>query len=205
MSEEETPGPGLMASIFLVPHIFGWLVFLPGYSLITRFVVVIYMIMTAIPLYFLIVTLWGSGDDVKSLAKDFNRNREVASRNADAAQEYMDDYTSGQMTFKSDRDAKPRNSEEAEIINLSSVQLALAFEKNKEAIKSYQSKIIAINGKATSAAQGNILYLEGADYYPAVTLTYSGTAPNVKAGENVTARCEQIEMAISGPSLKNCV
>lgn len=146
MDGEKEPGLGLMASIFLVPQIFGWLVFRPGYSLMTRMVVMVYMVIATIPAYFLIMTLWTSGDQIKGMARDFDRNREVASRNAGEARGYMQDYENAELSSSGTAPTKDTDN----LLRVSSVELAKAAENGRDKLAQYDGATIVVTGKTMS-------------------------------------------------------
>lgn len=200
MDEEKSAGPGLMASIFLVPHVFGWLVFRPGYGLATRAIVTLYMVLSAIPLYFLIVTLTTSGGSIRQMARDYDRNREVATRNAEDAKGYLQDYEKGDIGA-SEGDVQQNGNGNR---NVDSVELAKAVEKNTAALSAYSGGAVIIHGKAIGDAMGTTAYLQGTETYPAVTLRYSGEMPAIIRGQDVEATCATVIMATAGPELSSC-
>lgn len=198
MDEEETPGPALATSIFLVPHVFGWLVFLPGYNLITRMVVIIYMVMTAVPLYLLVDAIWNSGEG-SSFSEDYDKNRKAADRSVTDAKTYIDEYQNGSLPSI---ETAPQQSA-SKNYRMTSIELAQTMEKNSENAPN-GNVVIQVTGKAISKPDGKILYLEGTEYYPAVTLEYSGNTPDTEIGDTVKATCKKVVKGISGPQLSEC-
>lgn len=199
MDDERRIDGGLAAAIFLIPQVFGWLVFRPGYSIIARLVVILYMVLASIPLYFLIVTLWTSGDQIETMAKDFHKNKEVAKRNVDSAKSYMDDYETGEINSK-----RLQGEKSGGIIKTRADDLMRSFEHGGPGIQPYLDKTVVLNGTASAAPQGDRVFLQGNDIYPAITLHYKDDAPDVDAGDEVIATCSSISMATSGPDLSEC-
>ena len=210
--EDRRLGGGLGTAIFMLPQVFGWLVFRPGYDWIVRIVVAIYMILSSIPLYFLIVTLWGSGGDIRQMARDFSKNREAAARNSDRAFGYMHEYNAGGRTIPADGPAitgingnspAPANPPAAAAPAAPIDAARLSAEQESGAIKA-RSGPVTVSGKATAATIGQKVYLAGSGAYPAVTLEYAGAAPSVQAGESVTATCQTVTGGGAGPTLGGC-
>ena len=200
--EPRTIGGALGAGIFFLPQIFGWKVLAPGYGVMTRIVVFTYMILTAIPLYFLIATFWSSGGDIVSMAENYDKNRAATERGIDEARGYIDQYEDAEL-----RSGGSRSGNEASAAtrpaNITARALADAMGKGPSGLAQYQGRPIVVSGRTTGTASDGI-YLEGNDAYPAVLLRYRAEAPAAEAGEDVTATCEGVTTGTAGPELAEC-
>lgn len=206
MARERDVGGGLVAGIIMAPLVFGWMVMRQGYSIPVRIAVVAYMIISSIPLYFLIVTFWTSGGDIKKLAYDFDRNQEVAGKNAGAADKYIDAYQKGEIDIDHGSDGSPpvSGTQQAGPLRIDSVALAKMQEQGHAAIETIATREIIISGKATAAPSGKVAYLPGTDAYPAVTLTYASAPPSATVGTEIEATCEGVTIGSAGPILSGC-
>lgn len=202
--EEKNPGAGLWASIFIAPQIFGWLVFRPGYATMTRILVALYMLVTAIPLWFLVATLWNSSDQIQTMAQDFNRNRAVADRNAGEARGYMRDYESGDLGSGRAPTGGSGVPDPSGAISVDAAELARNAEKGAAAMAPLAGHAITVTGRATGTSAGDTVYLAGTEMYPAVSLHYATPSATISAGDVVTATCGAIGMATAGPTLSSC-
>lgn len=185
-----------------MPLIFGWLVLRRGYHPGVRAVVLIYMVISLIPVYMLVSILWNSGDEVKRLAKDYDKNRAVAERNSGVAQQYMDQYEKGDLD-EGRGPAAPaaQAASPAAPIAVTSAALARRIEADRTTVTRMTGHPITVTGTMTGAPQGGRVFLAGGELYPAVILEYAGTPP----GEgDVSATCSTIRLETIGPILGGC-
>lgn len=199
--DEETLGGGLGAAIFLMPLIFGWLAFRRGYHPAVKAVVAIYMVLSTIPLYFLISLLWNSGDDVSRLARDYDKNRSAAERSAGKADSYIEQYEAGDLRPIGTDSNQEQSVRSEGPLSINARSLAQNIERDQSALANMTGKTIEISGDTMGPAQGARIYLVGDELYPAVILEYQGTTPEEGA---VTATCTGIRMESAGPVLENC-
>lgn len=206
---EKKVDAGLAAGILLLPQVFGWAVLREGYGIATRFVVFTYMIVSSIPLYFLIMTLWTSGGDLVGMAKDYDRNRSVTERNIGEAQSYMDDYQRGDLQQRDAGTLPAATADQNKVsagdaIDTTAENLARTAEAGGSWIDTFKGKSVRLTGKATADASGGLVYLAGTDLYPAVTVHMDDTAFEAETGEDVTVTCDQVAMGTAGPELRKC-
>lgn len=196
--DERTLGGGLGAAIFLMPLIFGWLVFRKGYHVGIRIAVGIYMLLSVVPLYYLVSLLWNSGDEVQRLARDYDKNRAVAERYADKATSYIEQYEDGELK----RDGESGSSKNAKApMRIDARSLALQIEKDNAFLNQIAGRPLEITGSTIGAPAGNRVFLAGGESYPAVMLEYEvGTA----AEGTVRATCAGIRLETVGPILEKC-
>lgn len=202
MREEETIGGGMGAAIFLMPLVFGWMVLRSAYHPAIRIVVGVYMALSLIALCLIVSMFWTSGSDIKSMARDFDKNRSVAAQNAGTAKAYMDQYEAGDLgrtpsqNIPADRPAEVKGT-----FRTNSVTLAREVEKDGGLIGRLTGKTILISGQAAGDSRGQRAYLTGTDMYPAIILEYEGTPP---AQPNISATCTAARMESAGPVLSGC-
>lgn len=201
---DEKMGGGLIAGIAFAPLIFGWVAMRPRYPLAVRIMVALYMILTSIPLYFLTATLWTSGDDIKRMAREFDRNRAVQQSSTGTADKYLDAYEKGDLSVENATDGSGSTTDNAGgPIRMTALEAARAQELHK--LPNDGMRPVDISGRASATPNGTTLYLDGNDTYPAVTLEYARDAPTeLEKGDEVTAMCDTIKSGTAGPILQNC-
>lgn len=200
--EPRTIGGALGAGIFFLPQIFGWKVLAPGYGVMTRIVVFTYMILTAIPLYFLIAAFWSSGGDIVSMAENYDKNRAATERGIDEARGYIDQYEDAELRAGRSQ-SRTEGSGSTSPANITARALADAMGKGSSGLTPYQGRSIVVSGRATGTAASGI-YLEGNDAYPAVLIRYRAEVPAVEAGQEITATCKSVTTGTAGPELAEC-
>ena len=193
---------GLATGILLVPQVFGWMVLRSGYGFTTRLLVLTYMVLSTIPLYFLIVTLWSSGGDIFGMARDFDRNREVTARGVDEARQYIDEYEKGDPAGTHAGDSKVIV--DTRPVAMTALRLAQEAERGEQALAALKGRSIEISGPAAADGRDGIVYLEGTDTYPAVTLRLADERVTVAAGQQVNLVCDGLTLVTAGPKLVNC-
>ncbi len=202
--EPRTIGGALGAGIFFLPQIFGWKVLAPGYGVMTRIIVFTYMILSSIPLYFLIVTFWTSGGDIVSMAENYDKNRSTTERGIEEAKGYIDQYDRADLrSTGANPEGGSAAAPSADGVSVTATAMADAARSGATGLAPYRGRVVTVSGRVTGTTAGGV-YLEGNDAYPAVLLRYETTAPGVSAGDQLTATCQDTLAGLAGPELSKC-